>query len=330
MAILPLETTELKRGCLVKNVSLAPAIEIFRSLESGSGIILVSDLDIGVCAEMFGWPDDTTYPDLHLVQTIGRLNSYDVYSLRIQFRELGVEIDSNKYLSLSDDKKADLQKYMRVFTMPLIKMVYGDREAEIDPNQDIVDLFRDPDTTVARENLEKLADGLKVDITAISKFLDDFADVYLSLAYFQNYVNDLTPKLIEMNEGIQGLMTTWEIRQDDRVRANLARLHEDLNDLLTSVTGRFEVFQQNSDKMWEDIDAEKFRRVKEVVIGSQKTVGGVLCGLGIKLNAWCERFPDPKVGSPNSRFEMLFSDIAPGIDRLQAIEREGREVGAAA
>ena len=209
-------------------------------------------------------------------------------------------------------------------------MVYGDREAEIDPNQDIVDLFRDPDTTVARENLEKLADGLKVDITAISKFLDDFADVYLSLAYFQNYVNDLTPKLIEMNEGIQGLMTTWEIRQDDRVRANLARLHEDLNDLLTSVTGRFEVFQQNSDKMWEDIDAEKFRRVKEVVIGSQKTVGGVLCGLGIKLNAWCERFPDPKVGSPNSRFEMLFSDIAPGIDRLQAIEREGREVGAAA
>lgn len=330
MAILPLQTRELKRGCLIKNVNLDPAIEIFRNAESGSGQILVDELDVDICHQMFGWPTAEVHPDLDLLRRLGRLNSYDVYSLRIQFREIGVEPESIEYLELSTAKRLELQNYMRVFTLPLIDLVYGDGENFANRAQNIVDLFRSPDTRIARENLQKLADGLRVGIEEIPKFLDDFSDIYLSLAYYQQYVDDLTPKMLDMTEDIHGLHHNWEIKQDQRVRENLNRLESDLSDLLASVTSRFEAFRQHSEQMWKNIDAEKFRRVKEAVIGSQKTVGGVLCGLGIKLNAWCERFPDPKVGGPNARSEMLFAEVMPGLDRLMEIERQGREMGAAA
>ena len=54
IVILPLETIELKRGCLIKNVSLDPAIEIFRNASSGSGQLLIDDLEVEVCHQMFG------------------------------------------------------------------------------------------------------------------------------------------------------------------------------------------------------------------------------------------------------------------------------------
>jgi hypothetical protein len=50
----------------------------------------------------------------------------------------------------------------------------------------------------------------------------------------------------------------------------------------------------------------------------------VLCGLGIKLNAWNERFPKRDVGGPIARSEMLFSEILPGLDKLGELERQGR------
>jgi hypothetical protein len=110
----------------------------------------------------------------------------------------------------------------------------------------------------------------------------------------------------------------------------ITNIQSDLNDLLTSVTSRFEAFRQHSDQMWEDIDADKFQAVKEHVVRSQRTVGGVLCGLGIKLNAWKSRFPHNDAGGPIARSEMLFSEILPGLDKLKAIEREGRTENAAA
>ena len=106
----------------------------------------------------------------------------------------------------------------------------------------------------------------------------------------------------------------------------IKKVQSDINDLLTSLTGRFETFRQHSDQMWNDIDAAKFQRTKQLVMVAQETVGGVLCGLGIKLNAWKERFPSTDAGGPVARSEMLFSEILPGLDKLMAIEHAGRAV----
>lgn len=325
MAIVPVETQELRRGRMIKNAALDPAIELYRSSDGVSGQLLIDEIDNEKGHHMFGWPMNNDHPDLSVLRSLGALSSYDVYSLRIQFRELGIEPSSVSYLELSQEKKDSLRLYMQIFTLPLMDLVYGDGERASARMQNVVDLFRNPDTELARDNLFRLARSLEVDVTEIPKFLDDFSDIYLSLAYYQEYVDDLTPKLISMIEDMQRLSTNWQLRQDPHFMTTLARIEGDLNDLLASVTSRFEAFRQHSDRMWENITAEKFRMIKNHVISAQKTVGGVLCGLGIKLNAWQERFPKSDIGGPIARSEMLFSEILPGLDKLTALEQEGRE-----
>lgn len=324
MKIVPVETPQLRRGRMIKNAALDPAIELFRSGESGSGQMLVGEIDNEKGHHMFGWPQHQDHPDLKLLRGLAKLSSYDVYSLRIQFRELGIEPSSIEYLTLSPEKQDSLRLYMQVFTLPLMNLVYGEGEQASRKTNNIVDLFRDPNTAVARENLMRLAASLKVEVTEIPKFLDDFSDIYLSLAYYQEYVDDLTPKLIAMIEDIQQLQTNWQLSQDAHVMSMLIGVEGTLNDLLASVSSRFEAFRQHSDRMWDNITAEKFQEVREHVISSQKTVGGVLCGLGIKLGAWRERFPKSDAGGPIARSEMLFSEILPGLDKLTELERQGR------
>jgi hypothetical protein len=184
MKIVPMETAMLRRGRLIKNAALDPAIELFRSGENGSGQMLLGDFDNDKGHHMFGWPRNEDHPDLKMLRGLARLSSYDVYSLRIQFRDLGIEPASVEYLTLSAEKQDSLRLYMQVFTLPLMSLVYGDGEEQSGKTEDIVDLFRDPDTDVARQNLLRLAGSLKVEVNEIPKFLDDFADIYLSLAYF--------------------------------------------------------------------------------------------------------------------------------------------------
>ena len=182
MSIVPVETPELRRGRMIKNSALDPAIELYRSKEGVSGQLLISEIDNVKGHHMFGWPANADHPDLKTLRALGALSSYDVYSLRIQFRELGIEPSSVAYLQLSDEKKDSLRLYMQVFTLPLMDLVYGDGDQAAKRMNNVVDLFRNPNTELARDNLMRLAKSLQVDVMEIPKFLDDFSDIYLSLA----------------------------------------------------------------------------------------------------------------------------------------------------
>ena len=330
LRVVPIETTPLRRSVLIKNTSLIPALEMFRNQESGSGQVLLHDLSQEKGHHMFGWPEDGKHPDMKILEALGRLEAYDIYSLRIQFRELGIELTSVDYLKLSPEKQESLRSYMQIFTLPLIESIYGDAENTVKKSLDVVDLFRNPDTGAAKRNLFKLADKLQVDVMEIPRFLDDFSDVYLSLAYFKEYVDDLTPKFLQMVEELKELESNWELSRDPNFLKVSRQVQSDLNDLITSVTSRFEAFRQKTDYMWHEISADKYRDVKELVGDAQRTVSGVLCGLGVKLNAWNERFPKKDVGGPVARNEMLFADILPGLDKLVKMEQQARAISLAA
>ena len=85
-------------------------------------------------------------------------------------------------------------------------------------------------------------------------------------------------------------------------------------------------FAVRSRDMWDDLSAAKFRDVKGVVEGAQSTVGGVLCGLTVTLNAWHHRFPNPKAGGPSAREDFLFSEFKPGLAGIVAVARGQGEV----
>ncbi len=94
-----------------------------------------------------------------------------------------------------------------------------------------------------------------------------------------------------------------------------------LNDLMASTTGRFEKFYNDTDEMWDNISTEKFRETETLIKSYHTTIGGVLCGLGIKMSAWKKRFPSPQSGGPYARAEYLLNSVRPGMETIMAINQ---------
>ena len=54
-------------------------------------------------------------------------------------------------------------------------------------------MFKNPDRRQAMENLKKYASTLNVALPEIPRFLKDYGDIFLSLAYFKNFLNQIAP-----------------------------------------------------------------------------------------------------------------------------------------
>ena len=321
LQIVPFATPGLRRGKLIKNVVLKPAIEVFQYDDGASAQILIEDVTSLSGQSLFGWKRDDPCPDLSILHKLGALTSYDVFSLRILFRDLNISIASIDYLTLSDDMKAQLDSQMKVFTQPLVKRIYGDLDDENLSAKNIIKLFNNPDSEATLQNLQNLAQILGLEVQGIPSFLEDFADLYLSFAYYQKYLDDIVPKVVEMVAEIKNLQDNNQMNQDRNLMNNCLELVTNLNDLLASTTGRFEKFYNDTDEMWDNISTEKFRDTETLIKSYHTAIGGVLCGLGIKMNAWKKRFPSPQSGGPYARAEYLLNSVRPGMEKIMAINQ---------
>lgn len=317
LRILPIKSPSIQRARLIKDSHLNSAIELYFTEEGASGQLYLSELD----EEMFGEDPEKRDHDLHILECVTKLHSFDVYSLRIRLREENITVRSTDFLTLSDGKKSELADYMKAFTMPLIKQVYGQDDVDAKDPGDIIKLFSDPDVSTAIEKLKMLSEKLNIKLTEIPKFLEDFSDIYLSFAYFQQYLDDITPNLIDFIDEISSLKDNWQMRQDARLMAVCESLENDLNNLIAGITGRFESFNRNTDSMWQNITAERFKTVQDLITAHHSIIGGVLCGLGCKMNTWRASFPTVDMGGPVSRAEILLSDIVPGMDKIVKLEQ---------
>ena len=63
-------------------------------------------------------------------------------------------------------------------------------------------------------------------------------------------------------------------------------MSETINGLMVAITGRFENFDLSTKDMWNNISAERFRAVEKIIRSYHTTIGGVLCALSVKMNAW--------------------------------------------
>jgi hypothetical protein len=58
--------------------------------------------------------------------------------------------------------------------------------------------------------------------------------------------------------------------------------------------------------------------VKKMIQSHHVTVGGVLCGLSVKMNSWSEKFANG--GGIVRRGDFVMSDMMQGMDRISKIE----------
>lgn len=315
LSIIPFETPALSPARMIKNVRLESVIEIFHDQDSGSGQIDVQKIP----AEM-GWPDDSVHPDFELLRNLARLPSYDVYSLRIMLRSLGIDVNNQNDLKLSESKVAELSSYMTQFTRPLISEIFGENAEELDSFGDILSLFRDPDVRKTRMRLQAMADKLAIELTEVPTFLEDFGDIFLSLSYYRQCLDQIAPTIDMFLDSLIEIRKNRQLSNDANLVETCIRIESVLNESLSAVAGRFENFDRNAENMWENISAEQFRIVKNQITGYHTSIGGTLCALSVKMTAWLQWFPHPDYGGPVKRSEFIMSEMKQGIERIQKIE----------
>lgn len=310
---LPLATPALARARIIKSQTLETMVEVFRDQTTGSGQIHLKDIEAQFGAQI---KDNN---DIELLKKLGRLNSYDPFSLRITLRDLGLLSEDLLQVNLSDKKQQELEKFMHSFTRPLIQQVFGDDTTNIQSFNDIVSVFKDPDAEKVKTNLTKLADQLKIEILEIPKFLEDFSDVFLSLSYYRDTIDELEPKLALLSDSMMSLSQSYQFQQDRSVAQTCENTVDRVSRVFVFVTGRLESFAQSTENLWENMNAENFDKVRHLVSSYHVSLGGMLCALSVKLNAWAEAFPNSDVGSPMKRIEFLMSDMRRGIDQIDTL-----------
>ncbi|MGB0670618.1 MAG: hypothetical protein ACPGNT_03925 [Rhodospirillales bacterium] len=315
LKILPIQTPGLRGARLIKNARLETVVELFHEEGTGSGQLQVSELQ-----GEFGWEEGKLHPDLKMLRRLQRLSSFDVYSLRISLREQGIEVGSLADLRLSPQKTAELSSYMTQFTRPLIQQIFGDDDVSIETFDDVIRLFRDPDIKKARARLEKMANSLEIRLDEVPKFLEDYGDIFLSLSYYRQCLDDIEPVIERFLDGIDEIRGNFQLRHDINLMNTCTMMQSTMNNLMAAITGRFENFDRSTQAMWSNINAQRFRQVERLIREYHTTIGGVLCSLSVKMDAWHRLFPRADAGGPVRRAEFIMSEMRQGMDKIQKIE----------
>ncbi len=315
LCALDLETRVLREARMIKNNSVRSVIELFSGNGIGSGQLNIEDLP-----SEFGWEIMDPPKDFLLLRQLALLPSFDVYSLRISLRELGIKVNDMAALNLSDKKKAELSRYMKVFTEPLIAKIYGDDDLKINGFEDVIALFADPNVEKARARLQAMANSLGIGIMDVPKFLEDFGDVFLSLSYFRSCMDHIEPIVDEFSLAVDDLKKSYQFRNNYLLMDTCNLVESSIVNLLTAIGGRLETFERDTENMWADLSAERFKQVKNRIQSNHRIIGGSLCALSVKMDGWAWQFPARDVGGPVRRSEFIMSEMKEGLTRLREIQ----------
>ncbi len=313
-AMIPVQTKGLIKARMIKNARFESVIEIFSDKKTGSGQIKVEGV-----GQAFGWPENHEHPDFPVLKKLAELPTYDVYSLRILLRECGIEVDGEKYLQLSEGKQAELVTYMKHFTRPLIRDVYGKGDVDIQRYEDLIRMFRSPDVKTAREKLTLMAEKLQIGLADVPAFLEDYGDTFLSLSYYRQILDQIDPMLEGLLESLDEIKENRQLSADHNLMYTCDHMAKTLRRMVASVKHRFEQFEIDTKDMWENITAERYREVEHMILGYHIVLGGALCILSVKLMAWHKLFPTPSTGGLMKRAEFLMSEMKHGISNISNV-----------
>ena len=313
---LPMQTPGLAKARMIKNVQFESMVEVFHDNETGSGQVDPSKL-----SSMFDWPKGSKHPDGVLIAKLGLLQSFDVYTLRMSLRSLGIKVDNIADLRLSDSKRRELSRYMRVFTRPLINLIYAENEnVGISDISDLMATFRDQDNKVVLENLKRMSSKLKVILSKLPVFLMDYGDVFLSLAYFKDRLDDIDPKSSFLLDALSKARNDELVRGNAQMMSTIEAAESDLEEIISAIHRRIASFDMHTESMWKNLTSESFREVKMLIESNHATIGGMLCGLQIKMDGFYERFHE-KDATGRQIADFISMNIKPGIDKIKNIER---------
>lgn len=313
LSIVPLESRTLSRSRLIKNARLESVVELFSNESTGSGQITPEQI-----GKLFSWENPEEHQDFRTIKQLSLLPSYDVYSLRIALRNLGLNVDEISELRLSEAKAMELASYMRAFTRPLLQAVFGQGDGAL--NTDILELFRNPDVAEVRDKLHSLADRLGVAIEEVPDFLQNYGDVYLSVAYYKYCLDQIVPELRSLLDSINDIRSHQRLSADPQLMETCGVVESRLRTATVQIARMLDNFSKSTNDMWQNVSALRFRRMEQLIMNYNTSLGSALCGINVKLSNWHQAFPSETIGGPVQRAKFLMSEVRPGLELIKELE----------
>lgn len=214
---------------------------------------------------------------------------------------------------------------MTEFTRPLLQQIYGGSEAKIDDMDQLLAMFKSPDKGEAIKNLRMIADKLGIGLLDVPMFLEEYGDVFLSLAYYKGALDEIIPRVTNFLDELEEINGNYQVRQMPRFDETCETLQSRFNDITASITGRFESFDRNSKTLWDNINPATFQAMKETIEAHYVTIGGVLCGLMVKMDSWENKFAKGR-GGPLSKADFIMSEMRMGMNYIYKIEQSAPSI----
>ena len=310
LSMIPLKSQGLKRARLVKNSRLESMVELFSGEKSGSGQIPILDLP-----QKFNCTGEKI-SDLVIINKLAGLASYDVFSLRVELRRLRINVENVDYLKLSPAMVAELSTHMQAFTKPLLLAIYGSGPEEPFGLHQLLKSISDPEEDAARERLLDIVERLRIDLNMLPDFLEHYGDVYLSLAYYQHCLDRNSPVLERIYGTIAEIRSNVQLGSDVSLCKSCDFVESKLKAVAGDVKYILDMFKTRTSGMWEDISADKFDANKKLVLDYQAKIGGALCVLTVKSDAWEGKFPIGDAGGIFQRANFIANELRQGLESV--------------
>lgn len=311
LSLIPLQLKGLSKLSLTKNARLETVVEMFRTDEGVGGQIPISEL-----GKYFS-DQEALMQDLVILQKLSVLRSFDVYTLRAQLRRLGIAVTSSEKLRLSESKKAQLVGFMKEFTRPLLQRVYGGQTNAISDFEQLIGMFSQPNKDEALRNLKLLASHLQVSLREIPSFLEEYGDVFLSMAYFRSIFGTVLPIVTDLQSWSREIAKGYQFKEDKAFQRACDGMTENLGRVAGSVTTIFDGFDKTAKGFWDEISMVSFNSLRQAVSQQHTTMGALLCGLYVKTNAWDRQFNRGRRAAPQKCADYILSEMIPGLKSMR-------------
>lgn len=145
-------------------------------------------------------------------------------------------------------------------------------------------------------------------------------NMLMSLSYYRQCLDQLLPLVQNFVMSLEDIRGNHQLHNDANLMKSIDFTEQTINGTLANITGRLESFDKSTADMWRNLSAERFRKIEQLITSYHTTIGGVLCALSVKLNAWAYQFPTLASAGPVRRAAFIMSDMRQGIERISDIE----------
>jgi len=167
------------------------------------------------------------------------------------------------------------------------------------------------------ENLTNLADRLEINIDQLPKFLENLADIHLSVAYYQSCYNAVVKDYDQLSALVARLIHSDNVfKHNNELLMKYDHFEDAMWTANSFIQEQLKLFEVQTRDFWSNVSPGQFNEIEKRVKSNHVRIGGILCGIKVKMDTWCERFPSPETARPSRVAEFIMSELTEGIGNI--------------